>query len=320
MYRDTDQINPRRVDPPSAYPDVIRTNELNRQYLGGEIDSSANGIFSMTTNILEVFKGSSVGLCGGFGVGFPYHSIGEDGQVNANPEFARYTARLDEEVRQEMAHRAIWPCVGCQSQSTFLPDACNGCSLTAIKPRVVMRAMPDIDMFMAVESADESALKAIWEVAQDNGCTQSDFDAFGAVMKAHHVLTSFRDGVDPRSFLPLDLHVIAKDDMILACKDIGEGKTEAEPNIWSMYANWKNNKSIDFWFDFVFSMTPHTEYVDEELLEAVYSARKGLTSHYSTEQIIHITQQKSPRARVLLQHPATHATLKSRIDAWRTAD
>lgn len=301
----------------SYYEEIINTNNLNRLFLNGYIDSSARDVMSMTARAIETFRKESVGLCGGFGVGFPYHSIDSSGQVISNPEFVRYAADLDNKVYKEMAHSALWPCVSCQSESGFNPSVCVGCEETEIKPRTVMKTMPDIDMFIIVDTADEETRNNLWRKAQESGCMQSDFDVVGAMRRIRHVLTEFSNSACSQEFLPLDLHVISKNDFLRACYDMESGKLDISPEVRSMYAKWKNNKDIDFWFDFVFSMLPYEDGMDNQVLQATRAARKGIASYYSTERIVNITEQKSQRARTLLQHPPMRAILETKVDTWR---
>ena len=81
--------------------------------------------------------------------------------------------------------------------------------------------------------------------------------------------------------------------------------------------NGKNNKSIDFWFDFVFSMTPYSRVTDTEILDAVDEARSRLTRCYSVDQLVDIVMKRSYRARQLLQYESTMEALREKLSSWQ---
>lgn len=215
-----------------------------------------------------------------------------------------------------MAVRALWPCPGCQLGTDFTPSQCADCNITPLKPRTIMKVMPDMDTFVICDENDKKTRDAIWSVAQDKGFTQSDFNTNESLTRIEGVLDAWAEGRKPASYLPIDLHVIDKNDFIQACADIGDGKL-THPTIWSMYAEWKNNKSIDFWFDFVFSMTPYSRVTDTEILDAIDEARSRLTRCYSVDQLVDIVMKRSYRARQLLQHEPTMEALREKLSSWQ---
>ena len=215
-----------------------------------------------------------------------------------------------------MAVRALWPCPSCQLGADFTPSQCVDCNITPLKPRTIIKVMPDMDTFVICDENDKKTRDAICSVAQDKGFTQSDFNTNESLTRIEGALDAWAEGRKPASYLPIDLHVIDKNDFIQACADIGDGKL-THPTIWSMYAEWKNNKSIDFWFDFVFSMTPYPRVTDTEILDAIDEARSRLTRCYSVDQLVDIVMKQSYRARQLLQYEPTMEALREKLSSWQ---
>ena len=296
---------------------ILRVNQKNADYLSGAIDPFGEGIRNMATCALREIRRDVDGFCGGYGTGFPYHSSGKNHQViKDQPEFTRYTGELSNLIRREMAVRALWPCPSCQLGADFTPSQCVDCNITPLKPRTIIKVMPDMDTFVICDENDKKTRDAIWSVAQDKGFTQSDFNTNESLTRIEGALDAWAEGRKPASYLPIDLHVIDKNDFIQACADIGDGKL-THPTRWSMYAEWKNNKSIDFWFDFVFSMTPYPRVTDTEILDAIDEARSRLTRCYSVDQLVDIVMKQSYRARQLLQYEPTMEALREKLSSWQ---
>lgn len=300
------------------YEGALRVNGKNRDYLAGKVDRYGHGIKEMTKKVLSHLKDADLGLVGGYNTGFPFHSLSADGTViRHHPEYAHYTGELAKQIKRAMAGSVLWPCMPCQQRPEYTPADCADCQLSEVKPRTVMKAMPDVDIFVVLERVDQGVLDRVWNVAQEKGCTQSDFDLNYSLLRIEEVMDSWREGRSPQHFLPIDLHVISQDDFLQACEQLRQGENVATPQIWSMYAEWKQNKGIDWWFDFVFSMTPEETHMDNALAVAVREARHGLTEHYSVDQLVDMVRQRSHRARQLLLHPESEATLRERVARWR---
>lgn len=163
---------------------------------------------------------------------------------------------------------------------------------------------------------DYPVLYMIYEAADEALAIRTTRLMWQKILLYADMLDAWAEGRKPASYLPIDLHVIDKNDFIQACADIGDGKL-THPTIWSMYAEWKNNKSIDFWFDFVFSMTPYPRVTDTEILDAIDEARSRLTRCYSVDQLADIVMKRSYRARQLLQHEPTMEALREKLSSWQ---
>lgn len=296
---------------------VIDTNRMNQRLLMGDIDPESIGLRRMTGKIFEVMQNSLDGFAGGFGIGFPYHSMGEGNRTIPNPEFARYTSALHNRLEAELVGDNTWPCVSCQENSDYNPAMCRNCTLTGLKPRDVMKALPDIDTLIVMDQVNQETLSSIWRLAKESGFTQSDFSVADSISRVNNVLSSFELGEEPDSFLPIDLHVISKQDFLKACREISTGKTSLNTEIWSMYADWKLNEDIDFWFDFIFSATPYEETMADNVYEAVVEARKAVAESLTNYDILRYVTEKSHRANVLLGNLATREAFHRRIDRWR---
>jgi len=302
-----------------TYDRLAEVAESNRRYLGGEYDGSGAMTADILWRVQEELRQRVPQVRGGFGVGFPFHSTTSSGELVANPEFDSYNLGFIDTITKakQLSRTALWECSPCQTEADFTPTSCSDCTLTTLKPREVMKAMPDVDMFIVCEDISPATLATIQDAAIEGGFTQSDFDATGAIKRIGSILDSFADSAKPADYFPVDIHAVQEKPMIEALQDIAKGETDITIPIRSMYAGWKRNEKIDFWFDFVFSGTFSPDACSEEVMQAVTQERNGLTEQYSNEAIESLVRQKSLRADVLLDYSDTRQVFLDKIDSWK---
>lgn len=299
-----------------GYEDICDVMDLNRNYLLGSLDKDACQTVKMTERVFAVLRERVPGFCGGFGIGFPYHSLGKDG-IAFQPEFDRYHRQVNMDIARAALMHPVWECGSCQQSDHFDPDMCSECTISSLKPRRIMKAASDLDTFVVIDEVDQLTLDTIWQVAQQEGFSQSDHDTVGSLKRVQTVLQSFSDGQQPDEYLPIDLHVMSKEDFIQMCDDISTGALAVSPTIWSMYAKWKKNVDIDVWFDMVFSSRLFTESTDQDITLKYTDAMSGLAARYDTNFLIDRVAERSVRASVLLQEPEARNILEGRINSWR---
>lgn len=307
------------MDQPVTYERLLETAEKNGSYLNGSLEQSAEQTAVMAWEVLSILKNNIPGVVGGFGLGFPFHSVDSSYTTVPNPEFQDYSDRFINAVQRDraLAQTAIWECSPCQRRDGFSPSDCGDCSLVTLKPRQVMKFMPDIDLFVVAEDIAAPTLAHVQDVASAHRFNQSDFDATDALDRIDEVFEAFERGTQPERFLPADVHLIQESTFLDTLRQIENGEVDVSLPIRSMYAGWKPNKKIDLWFDFTFSATFNDLLCSEAINEAVRSARRGLAMARDNDTIEQLVRQKSKRADVLLNHPPTNALLHTRLNEWR---
>lgn len=296
-----------------AYENIRGLAEQNRGYLRGQLDDQCLKTVELSRFAVEMLKDNVPGVLGGMCVGFPFHSQNASGEIVPNPEFDRYSGDLIRTINlsEAMSARAIWACGSCQMRDEFSPQQCAPCS-EPLKPRTIMKAMPDVDMFLMVEDVSPDILTQIERVARTYGFAQSDHSAAETLSR---IQRSFDQSGEFR--LPFDLHVIDKGSYMNSMELISRGSTFLNPQIVSMYYTWKENKDIDFWFDFVFSGQTISNDLPDDMADATIRARAALVNRYANEYIINIICSKSSRAKKLLEHSPTRQLLIEKLDRWR---
>lgn len=300
-----------------SYPDISSVLELNKSYLLGQLDKDASQTVKMTERVFEILQKKVPGFCGGFGIGFPYHSLGKDGIVS-QPEFDRYHRQVNMDIARAALMHPTWECGRCQQSDHFCPSMCGDCTISSLKPRRIMKAASDLDTFVIIDNVDDTTLDTVWSVAQQEGFTQSDNDTVGSLRRVQTVLESFSQGEQPAEYLPIDLHVIPKNDFIQMCEDMSSGALAVSPTVWSMYAKWKKNVDIDVWFDMVFSSRLFPESAEPCIKTKYSEAMAGLVAHHETDFLIERVAERSVRASVLLQEPNARTILEERLNSWKT--
>jgi len=299
------------------YDSLVNVVNKNKQYLSGEIDKNSSQTINMTWDVLGTLRENIPEIRGGFGVGFPFHSISKSGELVTNPEFSNYSDKLIRTIELERSiGRRVWKCCQCQKDSMYHHEKCKECVDEVIKPRDVMKVMPDIDLFIISNDVTPDTLDEIQAVANDHYFHQSDHDPIEALQRIGQVFEDFSLS-DARTYFPTDMHVISKADFFLALDEISNGNLAPNVGMYSMYYSWVQNPKIDFWFDFVFSGTFNADICDSEIMSSVRIARKKLATKISEQSIIDIIKMKSQRATVLLNHEPTCNIFSEKIRSWK---
>ena len=163
---------PKPADRPSLTFDEV-TSIVSRgvQYLDGEIPGAIDDTVRLAKEILTVLCSDVDGVTGGFGVGFPFHSVDREGNVARNPEFSDYNQRLLAKIALSAGESPspTWDCSGLFGSDRHTTSDCKKCPITTLKPRDVLKALPDIDLFVIATDNDQSTRDQIQTVANQGG-------------------------------------------------------------------------------------------------------------------------------------------------------
>lgn len=211
---------------------------------------------------------------------------------------------------------STWVCPSCQVENN-LPDLktiCKGCSLTSLKPREVLKTIPDIDQISVIRSVDDKTLKLVEKSLKNAGYTQSDISILNSIQETLEVLRSFEENKKPTKKLPIDFHIISFDSFSEKLKLIEKGE-KPFVDVFSLRSGWVKY-DLPIWFDFIFS-AKEIGYVDPELLGLIKKVRKSIVTNFDVESIITDLAHFSPRAGRILEDENVKNILKEKLESWK---
>jgi len=98
----------------------------NKLYLENKVDLDAKETIGVAWNIIELLISNISEIKGGFGVGFPFHSLNQSGELVTNPEFSRYVdAFIDKIEIAKQIGQVAWACTTCQDYEDYEPKNCK---------------------------------------------------------------------------------------------------------------------------------------------------------------------------------------------------
>jgi hypothetical protein len=288
----------------------------NRLYLKNEIDINGQLTIDAAWNIVETLRENIPEIKGGFGVGFPFHSLNQSGELVTNPEFSRYISEFAEKIETSRAMGyTAWNCFSCQTKEDYDPVNCKSCKRTYVKPRDVMKAMPDIDVFLIADEVTPELLNKIQDTSKEHSFHQSDLNAYETLQRIYQAFEDIENGKNKVS-LPGDMHVISTKDYISAMNLLGNGIVDLDVNVYSLHHQWILNRKIDFAFDFIFSSTFNDRVCEPGIKEYADTAKRGLARKYSEDAILNIVKNKSKRAETLLSYEPSLDIFIERVRSW----
>lgn len=210
------------------------------------------------------------GFHGVFGTGHPFYATDENGTVLAVEEISRNTLRAAESIEARTTPLlGKWVCIACQ-RTTDLPDlktTCKPCDLSTVKPRDVLKIIPDLDYWVIVDEVSPSTLAEIEERSHRAGFFQSDIDIYGALERCDSVMGDVLGKKPPTAHLPIDLHAITPDDLALGLDQslaklqhlyngLNAEATHSPFSPLSLHMRWERpDVAYDFTKDLLFSLT-----------------------------------------------------------------
>ena len=301
---------------PVTYDEMGQVISRGINYLQGMDPEAISTTREAVVTVIDTVQNDVPSAVGGFGAGFPYHSMDKDGNPIANPEFTRFNHSLLRRINEESSTfdvpTAEWPCGALQGKEGHLPLDCESCSVTAIKPRHVAAAIADVDVFIVAEDSSDNTLARVQDAALRHGFYQSDFSASDALRR----VSDFMRYGPVSSLPPADVHLLRKQDLDDALESYKSGQYDAQPGIMSMYAYWKQNKKIDLWFDLVFTGFRADMSLPSDTAARMLEARAAIAQDLGPTGIIQRASQIRDRARVLLEHEPTRTAFIDEIESW----
>ena len=254
------------------------------------------------------------GVLGCFGVGYPFYAMDQGKKPLEIQTISTFISSLRDSLRRE--DNVTWQCTACNVlESSSLKVGCSTCARTALKPRALLSALPDLDIIIVVERPEQLHEELIEKTLHTSGFFQSDMEIKSSLTRVESLISALQSGVAPSHHLPIDVHLWSFEDFDKGCKSAVAG-VPAKIFTRSMYRGWQNDQ-INHGFDWVFSLT--------ELGEVKPAMRAHLTEHrqlfssgvsLGSIDLVEFLTQASRRARELLDIQAINDLLHRRIAAW----
>lgn len=275
----------------------------------------SESIQSQVADIAEAMSALD-GLRGCFGLGYPYYAVDQRlGLSYRVPEIGAFVAKTTASATYaRTSPSASWPCVECQT-TTQLPDLktnCKPCEKTLFRPRDLFKALPDIDVVLVLDTETRRREQEVETLLVSLGLRQSDTDIRGSVNSTILALA----GVEGEH-VPVDAHIWNLDEFRECCLRIQAAPLDTNViiNSRSLHTKWEDNP-VNFWFDFVFSLT-EVGVVDPELQRLVDDTRRALVSTLGSEGLESATKRASGRARLILDDPNMRNVFLGKVSSWR---
>lgn len=309
----TKELDPRFLIEHSSVQEIIQlTKEF---YSPSEVVTSY--LISETNELVKKI-GSLTEFKGVFLLGFPFYAINKDQKPIRVPEIDSFIEQIGSfAIEDAKQNPSGWKCPSCQktNQPSNLKEFCQPCNSVILKPRKFFSALPDLDIIVLVEKHDHKTEKEIQEIFITSGYTQSDTDIYESAIKTGRFLKKIKDGIVPIEKIPIDLHIWSKNDLNRSLKKTSLGETDIQIPTRSLRVNWEDNY-LNFWFDFIFSLTPRN-ILDIEIMENITKTRNEILKQFSINEIIKTVGTMSERASRLINCDEVETVLSQRLENWR---
>lgn len=269
------------------------------------------------------------GFQGSFGTGYPFYANRKDGTVVAIPEISRYIGTVEEKAgREAAASLGNWLCTVCQVENslTDLKSKCRPCGLSAIKPRDMFKALPDLDCWVVVDEVTPQREAQLQQYLARAGFFSSDPDIYFAIKDTTEVSQAVLNGQTPEKRLPIDLHIVSTQQMHDALKGVEHVATEVyRPGVVtgdesvpiqprSLHVTWEEaDAPYDFMKDFLISFTPR-DFRDSKLKVAINRTRNIIEECLSHGDRLELVRTHPKESRQF-EEPELQELLKARWES-----
>ena len=283
----------------------------------------------LNIEIINAVMRSITGYAGSFGTGYPFYALKEnfEGELPIIDEQIRYNNELRECSLK--SNRSCWYCYDClKNVGSIMPDLkqwCKPCTYMddGLKPRKIINRLPDIDMWMIVEDDKfEKAKDKLLDRFNKLGLYTSDVDPVRTIEELDEVVNDLKDGIMPSKYLPIDVHIVTKSELMLAMDRTFKAVLYDIKNPYvpmlplSLRKKWQHDDTAyNFAFDFLFSLTPFDW--DEDIMnELIYMRGKiANKSDIDLEEMILNISGDSVKRR--FETDVLKLVFKERTNSWR---
>jgi len=266
--------------------------ESNRKFFGSP--KAVDFLLDNYNNFKKLFteKPYFLGLAG---LGYPFYNIEYLG-TESILEFEDYGYKQGLKLFQDKnLNPEGFICAKCQTINS-LPDFkkyCGDCKLSTLKPRDIFKLLPDIDSLLVVPKLDDLVKLDIEETVKISGFNQSDVDILDAIRRSEGAFDQFEMKSEEAFSFPVDLHVVEKQELIRALKDLQAGNEKAVLNTRALWSDWVES-DLPFLLDFTFSLT-FTNIKDKEIENEIERTWGYIKSKYSLKEFLDKISEIDPK-------------------------
>ena len=254
------------------------------------------------------FKDYYVGI---LGVGYPFYNLNQEGFGELD-EFEKFISETEIKIQEDAEENPDgFACKLCQRVNN-LPDLktfCEECEISKIKPRDIFKVLPDLDVFLVTEEVTPTIEEDVESVCHKANFLQSDNDIHETIVRIQQTYSSF-EGEGKEIPFPVDLHLVAKEQLLIGLEQIRNGDIGYELPVRSMWSKWMVT-GIPLFFDFVFSLT-EDDSPNQEVHDSIEKTWAYIRAMYTFEELLSKTRDTSPRADRLLREEHFIENLRSR--------
>lgn len=308
-------VNPDLVIPHDVLNNII---DLVREFYSGS-RQVAEYLKAQALEISEALK-KVPGFVAIFGLGYPFYVAKEGEDVIEVPEIYSFIHKIRDLVAKDLAsHPEGWICPNCQENSV-LPDLktyCKSCSLVEVKPRELLSVIPDLDIVVIIDNPDERTERKITEILAKFGYAQSDTDIKRALEETRQAMgLILRGDTSSVAKVPIDAHIWSLQAFKECMELVESGETKVTIQGRALHMQWENH-IINFWFDFMFSLTLINNQ-NEELKKQIVNTRRKMFDLYQDKEddLISVVASMSDRARRLLESEQIRRLFIARFKEW----
>ena len=297
----------------------MNQNEIPHSYLAKIVDLTGK-FYTPSIEIMDAIRKENTvvagllkdipGLKSILGTGYPYYAINSQGVLIQVNEIHNFLHSVQNDISaDERQNPNGWPCDTCHRVKK-LPDLkseCKPCQSVKLKPRTILKAIPDLDITLIIQSPNLEKEKQIETILNRNGFNQTDNNISLSLDTTHNRLQN------NTGKLPLDIHIWSESDFIYKLLKLKAGEqTNIETR--SLHSSWVND-SMDLSFDLLFSLTP-IKYFDNQIKQLIERTQNYIAVNYSTNYLVDLVRNSSDRAARLLTQPEIYNNLVNRINSW----
>lgn len=308
-------VNPELVIPHDVLNEII---DLVREFYSGS-RQVADYLKTQAKELSEALK-EVPGFQAIFGLGYPFYVAKEGEDVIEVPEIYSFIHKIRDLVAKDLAsHPEGWICPNCQENSV-LPDLktyCKSCSLVEVKPRELLSVIPDLDIVVIIDNPDERTERKITEILAKFGYAQSDTDIKRALEETRQAMgLILRGDTSSVAKVPIDAHIWSLQAFKECMELVESGETKVTIQGRALHMQWENH-IINFWFDFMFSLTLINNQ-NEELKKQIVNTRRKMFDLYQDKEddLISVVASMSDRARRLLESEQIRRLFIARFKEW----
>lgn len=277
-----------------------KTNtELKRKFLIWNIEA-----FNTIASAVSVNRGS-------FGTGYPFYVLDKDlkGDIPIISEQVRYNRQLVKDG--EPVQKSIWECKECLKRNyATMPDlktVCKPCPnmLDSLKPRKLINRLPDLDMWIVCKDGKvEVAQEELTKLLEKYNMRTSDVDPLKSLDEVAEIATTLKDGKFPRTFLPIDTHIMEESAMIKLIEQVPKELKEAKkfgrkPYLpirpKSFRKEWQyDDEAYNFIYDYLSAFTAFN--FPQNLEETLKASRSKVIEENTPEELFEFLMQSATPA------------------------